>query len=84
MGFIFIAQSWGLDVERFTEYQANINAKGLSILCDTLPNAYYMIYVLDEDGWTPLMLAAQVGKADIVKQLIEKGADIQTKGMSIL
>jgi ankyrin repeat protein len=31
------------------------------------------------DGWTALMLAAEKGKADAVKALIAKGADVNVK-----
>ena len=38
------------------------------------------IRVVNEQGWTPLHIAAQVGNADVVEGLVEMGADINAKG----
>jgi ankyrin repeat protein len=34
----------------------------------------------DKRGWTPLMLATLYGHLDIVKVLVEKGANVSAKG----
>jgi ankyrin repeat protein len=33
-----------------------------------------------EDGWTPLLWAAEKGYETIVKLLVEKGANVESKG----
>ncbi len=44
----------------------------------------YSLYILDTCSWTPLIFAAQNGRLDVAKLLIEKKAGVDAKGMSIL
>ncbi len=59
-----------------------MNEKGISNLQSLiLLNTYHTF--LDNNGRTALMFAVENGKLDVVKLLIEKGAVVDAKGMSV-
>lgn len=69
-------------------YNADINAQDrvmmlkhsyISECVRWLVDTLYFFFFKFQDGWTPLHVAVQARRSDIVKLLLIKGADIQVK-----
>ena len=52
-------------------------------LFDVKPHTYvtheYIMCEMYQDGWTPLIYAAESGHLPVVEYLLERGADMQAK-----
>ena len=59
--------------DKAVELQAKREIVGLLLAAKAKPNAK------DKQGWTPLMLAATIGDAGLVKALLDGGADASVK-----